>query len=225
MKEVRPTQIPKGIGGLEVITIDVPDARDVGIVNMSLQGIPPSESLLTTPDHQSAPNHVRPSLDTLLVRHALLYTRMIKVGPIHTNPAAHPSLRFPPTIVSFDMALEIRYAKVLLDIGTPSDGAVRVKFLVDEQGAVFGLEVARGGTASVRVQAPISTSRRYAPLRFGGSRVRRREGHGMWRARSGSLTLLPVPLGNGLGGVVLVVIVGGNVVGTTIEFGAITGAG
>lgn len=150
--------------GLEVITVHVSDARDVGIVHMPLQGIPPSEGPLTTPDHQSAPNHIRPSPDTLLVRHALLNTRVIQVGPGNTNPAARPPLWFPPTIMSFDMTLEIGYAKVLPGTATSSDGAVRVKFLIDEQGAVFGLEVARGSAASVGVQASVSTSRRDAPL-------------------------------------------------------------
>ena len=110
----------------------MPGARNVGIIHMPLQRIPPRKALHATSNHQSTPELIRPSLDALFVGHTQSDTLPIQMRPIHPNTTAYPFLRLPPTRVSLDVALEVRNPSVTLDVVASGDGATEVRFLSDE---------------------------------------------------------------------------------------------
>jgi len=132
------------------------DARDVRIIYVSLQGIPPGKSLLTTSNHKLTLKHICSSLDLLLLGHTLFDALAVQVGPIHPDTTASPLFRLPPAVVSHDVALEVGNTLVLLDVLASDDGALEVGFLVDPLGTIFTLEVTRGDGTLVRVQTPVS---------------------------------------------------------------------
>ena len=218
---------PERFRDLEVVAIHMSDARDVGVVHMPLQRIPPRERLLTTSNHQSTPKVVRSSLDAFLVGHALFDARFIQMRPIHPNSTAFPFIRLRPAAVSYDVALKVWDALVLLDVVASNNGASEARSLFDDQGGIFGLEVARGYITPVRVRTPASARRSDALLGFGGGRAGRREGYAMVRPGLGGLALPLLLMGGRLSRtVIVVVVVGGRGVGSiTIRFRATTGAG
>ena len=102
------------------------NANDVGVIHMSLQGIPPGKRLHTTSNHQSITIHIRSGLHAFLVGHPLLDAFVVQVSPVHRDPTARPPARLHPTIVSDDMALEVGNTLVHLDVVAPDDGALEV---------------------------------------------------------------------------------------------------
>ena len=83
---------------LEVVGVRIHNAREVGIIQVPLQSIPPGESLLTTSDRQPALEQIRSSLDALLVGHTLPNVQpLIQVGPIRPNSTAYPLFWLPPS--------------------------------------------------------------------------------------------------------------------------------
>lgn len=211
------------IGPILIVRIHVPDAREVRVVHMPLQGVPPGKRLQATPDPQLSSEWIRSNLDALLVGHARLDADPIQVGPIHRNPTARPPVWDNPPIVGHDMALEVGNAMVLLFVVAPDDRAEEVDPLVGLCGAVATLQVAGGVGALVRVRTP--TSARGGPG-LGGSRTSGRERLGTGGLGLGGGPLLLLLLGGrSLNGTVLVVVVGGrNVVNVafTVRFGATT---
>jgi len=201
----------------------MPDARDVGIINVPLQSVPPGEGLLATSNHQSTPEHIRSGLDALLVGHPLLDTLPIQVGPVHRDPTARPLFWLHPAIVGNDVALEVRNALVRLGVIASDDGALEVGLLVDQQGAIFALEVARGDVTLVRVRTPASARRRNALFGFGGGRTGWREALATGRlGLGGGLALLLFLGGSDLDRTILVIVRGRDIVGIAfIQFGAI----
>ena len=149
---------------LAVVGVHTPNTRDVGIIHMPLQCIPPGKSLHTTSNRQSTLEHIRSSLDTLLVCHALPDALSVQVSLVDPNSAAYPLIRLLPTIVGYDMALEIWNTMVPLLIVASDGRAQEVGFLVDEQGSVFALKIARGNVTPVGVIASC-TARRGAAFR------------------------------------------------------------
>lgn len=199
----------------------MPNARVFGTINMPFQRIPPGESLHTTTDHQSTPEHIRPSLDAFLISHALFDALSIRVSPIHSNPTTYPLFRLHPTNVSFNMTPKVRNAFVFLAMVAPDDGALKVRPTVDEQGGILALEVTIGdfGFVAVGVGAP-QTARSAALLRLGGGGRRGRNRHATGRLPLGDCLAPLLPLAGGL--VVLVVITRGrNIVTVAIRVGTI----
>ena len=154
---------------LEVVGVQMSDARDLAIVDVPLQRVPPRKRLHATPNHQSTLEIIRPSLNALVIGHTRLEAVVVQMRPIHPNSTAYPLLRLSPTTVGFDVTLEVGNAPVLLDVVASDNGAPGAKSPFDEQGAVFALEVARGDVTFVRVRAPAGARRSDAPLGFGGS--------------------------------------------------------
>ena len=152
----------------------MPNAREVGVIHMPLESIPPGEGLHTTSNHQSTPEHIRSSPEALLVRHGPPDVLSIQLIPIHSDSTACPLFRIPPTTVSYDMALKVRSALVLLNMATSRDRALGVGFLVDEGGNVFALEIARGDVAPVRAGTSCIARRSSALLGSRGSGTRGR---------------------------------------------------
>ena len=83
----------------------MPNAREFWIIHVSLQRVPPRESLHTASNHQPTLERIRSGRDTLLVGHSLLDALSIQMSSIHPNSTARPLSRLPPTLMSFDMAL------------------------------------------------------------------------------------------------------------------------
>ena len=127
----------------------MPKARDVRIVHMPLQSIPPGKGLHAASNHQFTLEPVGTSLDVLLLGHTLLDILSIQVSPVHPNPAACPFSRLPPLKVGFDMPLKVWNASVLL--GTAADGALEARSTVNKQGILLALDVARGNVTLVGV--------------------------------------------------------------------------
>jgi len=207
----------------------MPDARDVRIVHMPLQGVPPGESLQTTSNHQLTLKYTCSSLDLFLFGHTLLDALAVQVGPFHPDTTASPLFRLHPAVVSHDVALEVGDAPVLLDVVTSDDGALEVGFLVDQLGTIFTLEVTRGYGSLVRVGTPVSARGSDTLLGFGGG-MSGREGRVTGRLVLGGGLALLLLLGGGCPSrtVLLFVIIGGRkVVGIAlaIRFGAIAAEG
>ena len=206
----------------------MPDARDIRIIHVSLQGIPPGKGLLTTSNHQLTLKHICSSLDLFLLGHTLFYALTVQISPIHPDTTASPLFWLPPAVVSHDMALEVGNTVVLLDVLASDDGTLEVGLLVNPLGTIFTLEVTRGDGTLVRVRTPVSAGGSDTLLGFGGGRTSGREGRATGRlALGGDLTLLLLLGGGCPCRTVLVVVIGGrNVVGIafTIQFRAI-GAG
>jgi len=167
--ELPPTPDPRRFEGLEVVRVQMSDARDLVIVDVPLQRVPPRKRLHATPDHQSTLEIVRPSFDAFVVGHTRLEAVVVQMHPLHPNSATYPLLRLSPTTVGFDVAFEVGNAPVLLNVIASDDGAPGAKSPPDEQGVVFALEVTRGDVTFVRMQAPAGARRSDAPLGFGGS--------------------------------------------------------
>ena len=206
----------------------MPDTREVAVVNMSLQGVPPGKGLQTTSDPQLTSKHIRSGLDLLLFGHPLLNAPGVQVSDIHRDTTANPLFRLHPAVVSKDMALEVWNALVLLGVVASSDGALEVGFPVDPLSTIFTLEVTRGDATLVRVRTPVSARRISTLLRFGGGRTSGREGSATRLGPAGDLGLLLLLGGSCLSRTILFVVVRGrNVVGValTIRFGAIKARG
>ena len=165
-------QILGWFGDLEV-GVQMSDAWDLAIVDVPLQRIPSRKRLHATSDHQSSLIVVRPSLNAFVIGHTRLEELVVQVRPIHPNSATYPLLRLSPTTVGFDVPLEVGKPPVLLNVVASDNRAPGAKFPIDEQGAVFTLEITRGDVTFVRVQAPAGARRSDAPLGFGGCRTRR----------------------------------------------------
>ena len=160
-------QIPtRWFWGLEVVGVDMSDARDLAIVDVPLQRVPSRKRLHATSDHQSSPKVVRPSLNAFVIGHTQLEALVVQMRPIHSNPAAYPLFRLSPTTVRFDVALEVGNTLVLLDVVASDNRAPGAKSPFDEQGVVFALEVTRGDVTFVWVRAPVGARRSGAPLGF-----------------------------------------------------------
>jgi hypothetical protein len=200
------------------------NARDVRIIHMPLQSIPPAKSLHAASNHQLTPEDIRSSLDALLVSHALADILPVEVSLVDPNSATDPLRRIHPKAVTFHVALEVRNAVVLLLMNAPVDGTLEAIFFASKQGGVFALQVARASSTPVRVRTsrPASTL-----LRFRGGGTSGRGGHRMGGLGIGciiALLLLVV-----IGGlrwtilvVVVVVVVGRrNVVVVTIGLGGV----
>lgn len=129
----------------------MPNARDVGIIQMPLQGVPPGESVHATSNHQPAPKDICSSPNVILLSHVLLDVHPVKVSPIHPNPTARPPLGPHQMVVSVDMALKVGNALISLDMAAPGDGAPEVRSIVDECNSAFALEITEGYVAPVRV--------------------------------------------------------------------------
>jgi len=204
------------------------DARDFGIINVPLQGVPPGKGLPTTPNHQPTPEQICPSLDLFLFGHTLLDVFAVQVGHLHPDTTANPLFRLRRAIVSRDVTIEVGNTPVLLDVVASGDGALEVGFL-DQPRAIFALEVARGDAMLVRMQTATSARRSNALLGSGGSRIGGGEGRATGRLVLGGGLALLLLLGRGcLGRMVLLVVIGGrNVVGValTIRFGTTTARG
>ena len=204
------------------------NARDVWIIHMPLQGVPPRERLHATSNHQSLPKHIRSSIDVLLLGHPLLDARVVQVCPVHVNSAARPLARLYPTIVSHDVPLEVGNTPILLCVFAPNDRALEVGFLVDQHGTIVALEVTRGVATPVRMRTPMNAGRRNTLLGFGRGRT-------CWREllAAGRLGLRgdPAPLllltGSDRRTVLFIVMGGRNVVDIsfTVKLGAIVARG
>jgi len=207
------SQIPKHFRDLVKVRIHMSNARELGIINVPLQGVPPGKALPTTPNHQLTPEPICPSLDLFLFGHTLLDVLAIQVGRLHPDTTANPLFRLRPAIVSHDVTLEVGKAPVLLDVVASGDGALEFGFL-DQPRAI------------VNTQMAASARRNNALLGSGGSRTGGREGRATGRLVLGGGFALLLLLGRGFLGrmVLLVVIRGRNVVDVTlaIRYGTIT---
>lgn len=194
---------------------------------MPLQGVPSGEGVEATSNHQLTPKHVRSGLDMVFFGHALLDAYVVQVGPVHHDPTARPLFRLHPTIVSDDMALEVRDALVPLEVLTSDDGTTEVGFRIDQPGAILTLEVTRGDVTSVRMRAPVGTRRGNVLLGFGsdgtsGGKVCATMSLGL----GGDLAILLLLRGSRLSGMIVPVIIGGYVVGiASIRLGTIAARG
>ena len=221
--------IPKRFRDLVRVRIHMSNARDFGIVNVPLQGVPPGKGRQTTPNHQLTLERICSSLPLLLFGHTLLDVLAVQVGYLHPDTTASPLFRLYPTIVSHDVALEVGNAPVLLDVVASDDGALEVGFLADQPRAIFTLEVARGDITLIRMQTAASSRRSNALLGSGGSRTGGREGRATGRLVLGGGLALLLLLGRGcLGRMVLFVVIRGrDIVGVPliIRFGTTTSRG
>ena len=170
------SQIPKCFRDLVRVRIHMSNARDFGIVNVPLQGVPPGKGLQTTPKHQLTPEQICSGLDLLLFGHTLLDVLTVQVSHLYPDTTAGPLFRLHPAIVSHDVTLEVGNAPVLLDVVASDDGALEVGFLVDRPRAIVTLEVARGDATLVRMQTVVSSRRSNALSGSGGSRTGGGEG-------------------------------------------------
>lgn len=93
------------------IAVEIPDTPDVLVIQVSLQRIPPSESLHAPADHRLAFIVIR-----LLRRIAFVVFSLVSV-----DAAAHPLVII--TGVCFDVTFEIGGAAVALDPGAAFEGA------------------------------------------------------------------------------------------------------
>ena len=222
------SQIPKYFRDLIRVRIHMSNARDFGVVNVPLQGIPPGKGLQTTPKHQPTPEQICSGLDLLLFGHAFLDVLAVQMGHLYLDTTASPLFRLHPAIVSHDVALEVGNAPVLLDVVASDDGALEVGFLVDRLCAIFTLEVARGVATLVRMQTDVSSGSNALPGSR-GSRTGGGEGRVTGRLVLGGGLALLLLLGRSfLGRMVLLVVIGeGSVVGValTLRFGTTTSRG
>ena len=205
----------------------MPNAWDAGVVNMSLQGVPPGKGLQATSNPQLTSKHIRSGLDLLLFCHPLFNAPFVQVSDIHRDTTANPLFRLHPTVVSKDVTFEVGDASVLLEVVASDDGTMEVGFPVDPLGTTFTLEVARGDTTLVRVYTLVSM-RSGALLRSGGGRTSGRGGSTTRLGPVSDLALLLLLGGGYLSRTVLFIVIGGrNVVGVTltIQFGTIRAGG
>ena len=72
--------------------------------------------------------------------------------PIGNRPLETSLFQLPPTVVSCDVAFEVRNSLVLLDTTASDGGAPGDRRLADEQSSVFALGISRGEATSVRVR-------------------------------------------------------------------------
>ena len=154
---------------LEVVGVQISNARELAIVDVPLQRVPPRKRPHATPDHQSSLKVVRPSLNAFVIGHTQLEALVVQMRPIHPNPAAYPLLWLSPTTMGFDVAPEVGGTPVLLNVVAPDNGAPGAKSPFDEQGAVFALEVTWGDVTLVWVRAPAGARRGDALFGSGGS--------------------------------------------------------
>ena len=205
----------------------MPNARDAGVVNMSLQGVPPGKGLQATSNPQLTSKHIRSGLDLLLFCHPLFNAPFVQVSDIHRDTTANPLFRLHPTVVSKDVAFEVGDASVLLEVVASDDGTMEVGFPVDPLGTIFTLEVARGDTTLVRVYTLVSM-RSGALLRSGGGRTSGRGGSTTRLGPVSDLALLLLLGGGYLSRMVLFIVIGEKSVVSitlTIQFRTIRAGG
>lgn len=116
--------------------------------------------------------------------------------------------------MSFDVALEVGNAPVLLNIVTSDNRTPGAKFPFGERGAILTLEVTGGGMTSVGVRAPGGTGGTGTLFRLGRSGTRRREGCTTERGRLvGGLALVQ----SWRRGEFVLIVGGGKVVGISVR--------
>ena len=120
-----------GIKNLVKVQVHVSDTRDVGVVDVSFQRIPPSKRLQAASDHQLPLEHIRASLNQLFFVHTLLYHYSVEVGVVRRNTTADPLVRFDPAIVGVNVTLQIRNALILLDVVAPNNRTLELGQPVD----------------------------------------------------------------------------------------------
>ena len=133
-----------GVKNLVKVQIHVSDTRDVGVINMSFQRIPPSKRLQATPNHQLSPKHIRSSLGQLFFVHTLPHQYPVQVGVFCCNATTDPLVRLEPAIMDDDVALQIRNAPVLLDVVASNDRTPELGQPVDRPHPSLALEIAGG---------------------------------------------------------------------------------
>ena len=135
---------PQTVQRHKVFRIHVADTRNIGIRHVSPQRVSPGKNLCTPPNHQLTSEKICSGLDTLVVSHTLLDACFIQMGLFYPNSTAYPSL----PAVSFNVALKVRDASVLLDIIAPAGRAAEISSLDGEKERAFALKVTRGRFAS-----------------------------------------------------------------------------
>ena len=121
MHEIRGEKHIGAVRKLVKVQIHVSDTRDVGVVNMPFQRVPPSKRLQATSNHQLSPKHIHPSLGQLFFAHTLLNHYPVEVGVVRCNATTNPLVWLEPAIVCGDVPLQVTNALALLDVVASDD--------------------------------------------------------------------------------------------------------